>query len=298
MYRLSGCSRRYCLITSIQLSWFVAWFLSYFSTPVNSQLLNMVTCGRTRFTEPTGTILSAGYNTGSYPSNVNCEYQIEMNAQEQVTFTFIELELESAGGGECYDFLKIISPSGEDSEKICGTEHEPYTVTAELAGDVLLELMTDDSENQKGFKIEYIKALADPCSPNPCNHDGTCTSVLGLARCLCTPGWTGQFCEEDINECLNTLNPICNEELEICINTPGSYLCERKSGTFGSTTNSVEFDVNGLFVDQETGNPCVLSENGRDLLENWMEEYRQWRMLLQDYAIKYDQWKNEECEGG
>ena len=193
----------------------------YLVSPASAQLLNLA-CGRTKFAEPSGTVLSAGYAQGAYPSNVNCEYAIEMRAQEQVTFTFTELDLEDAGGGECYDYIKIISPSGDSSGNICGTSREPYTVTAELAGEVLIELITDESENRRGFKIDYLKGLPDPCQPNPCQHGATCTSVLGNARCICSAGWMGETCEEDVNEC-ETSPPVCDEATQVCVNTPGSY---------------------------------------------------------------------------
>lgn len=256
---------------------------------VNSQLLANLACGITKFTANSGTIISPGFNSGAYPSDTSCEYHVEIKAGEVATFKFVELDLEDAGGGECYDSVTIISPSGESSGPICGTERDDYVVRADIDGEVLLELITDESENRKGFKIEYTKDIADPCDPNPCLHGGTCSSVLGQARCFCSDGWTGDICDEDINECLDTVNPVCNEAEQVCVNTPGSYLCEAKS------YSTLDFNVDSLFIDQNTGNPCVLSESGRDLLNVWMEEYRQWRLLLQDYAIKYDQWKNEEC---
>ena len=247
-------------------------------------------CGRTRFSENSGEIKSPSY-PNNYPNDLKCEYHIEIQAKEQITFKFLDLDVEDAGGGECYDFLTIIAPNGASSGQICGTSRDDYIITADMDGEVLLEFFTDESENKPGFRISYQKAIADPCIPNPCFHGATCTSVLGQARCICTEGWEGDFCEIDIDECENRNPPVCDETSQICVNTPGSYLCEAKSYA------TINFDIESMFVDSNTGNPCVLSDNGRDLLKTWMEEYRQWRLLLQDYAIKYDEWKNDECPG-
>ena len=33
--------------------------------------------------------------------------------------------------------------------------------------------------------------FADPCNPNPCQNDGTCSD----GACTCPEGWTGDNCE-------------------------------------------------------------------------------------------------------
>uniref|UniRef100_A0A7E4VDW7 EGF-like domain-containing protein n=1 Tax=Panagrellus redivivus TaxID=6233 RepID=A0A7E4VDW7_PANRE len=77
-------------------------------------------------------------------------------------------------------------------------------------------------EGLVGENCEY----ANPCmdKTNSCGH-GTCFPTWeGEAICDCMPGWTGEHCLDDVDECdFDTYNP-CNDN-EICFNTPGNYTC-------------------------------------------------------------------------
>ncbi|XP_060090495.1 vitamin K-dependent protein S [Heteronotia binoei] len=78
-----------------------------------------------------------------------------------------------------------------------------------------------------------VKAISDQCIPLPCNEDGykECRDGQAMYTCVCKPGWHGQKCEEDINECddLVNRNGGCSQ---ICINFPGSYRCSCEDGYF------------------------------------------------------------------
>uniref|UniRef100_A0A8D0HG31 Heart development protein with EGF like domains 1 n=1 Tax=Sphenodon punctatus TaxID=8508 RepID=A0A8D0HG31_SPHPU len=62
------------------------------------------------------------------------------------------------------------------------------------------------------------------CARNPCLNHGKCV-VAGVtgrsARCECSPGWQGETCGADVDECLS--NP-CPAQAT-CSNTQGSFLC-------------------------------------------------------------------------
>ncbi|NXP04472.1 PROS protein, partial [Thinocorus orbignyianus] len=72
--------------------------------------------------------------------------------------------------------------------------------------------------------------ISNQCSPLPCHKDGYKECVDGQARytCICKPGWQGEKCEEDINEC-EDLNGGCSQR---CSNLPGSYRCLCEDGYF------------------------------------------------------------------
>ncbi|NWX22335.1 PROS protein, partial [Aegotheles bennettii] len=72
--------------------------------------------------------------------------------------------------------------------------------------------------------------ISDQCSPLPCHKDGYKDCIDGQAKytCICKPGWQGEKCEEDINECEDS-NGGCSQR---CSNLPGSYRCLCEDGYF------------------------------------------------------------------
>lgn len=61
---------------------------------------------------------------------------------------------------------------------------------------------------------------SDPCQPNPCVNGGACSNVGGMAVCSCPPGWTGEHCEIDIDECAS--NPCLHGD---CVDLVNAYQC-------------------------------------------------------------------------
>ncbi|XP_071583909.1 neurocan core protein [Heliangelus exortis] len=64
-------------------------------------------------------------------------------------------------------------------------------------------------------------APADPCQNNPCLHGGTCRANGTVCGCSCTPGFTGENCEIDIDDCLSS--PCQNGGT--CIDEVNSFIC-------------------------------------------------------------------------
>ncbi|XP_051762024.1 protein HEG [Ctenopharyngodon idella] len=61
------------------------------------------------------------------------------------------------------------------------------------------------------------------CGPKTCANGGNCVrSAEGSYHCQCLPAWTGPFCTEDVDECVNNPCP----QGSVCINTGGSFSCE------------------------------------------------------------------------
>ena len=99
-----------------------------------------------------------------------------------------------------------------------------------------------------GNKIEIGQeptAFSQECAKNPCQNNGLCKIVKKKAKnsdltkhkvhCFCPNGFKGKYCEQDVNECVETgavktsgslnewINP-CHPSAN-CINTQGSYIC-------------------------------------------------------------------------
>ncbi|XP_055700061.1 protein serrate [Phlebotomus papatasi] len=65
----------------------------------------------------------------------------------------------------------------------------------------------------------------------PCSGNGQCETFMNGLFCVCQTGYTGHFCEHNLNEC--TPNP-CNNG-GICFDGVGDFTCECMSGWSGKT---------------------------------------------------------------
>ncbi|CAH3164839.1 unnamed protein product [Pocillopora meandrina] len=106
----------------------------------------------------------------------------------------------------------------------------------------------------------YYRGSKNACDKSPqCQNNATCQSGFTFKgyRCLCPPGYKGEHCEKDIDEC--ETNPHkCHEEAA-CNNTHGSYSCSCKPGFIGDGHNCTG-TVNT--------NPCYYHQNLSDASRN------------------------------
>ena len=66
-----------------------------------------------------------------------------------------------------------------------------------------------------------------------CHHGGKCIDRIGGYECHCPPGYVGQRCEGDVNECLS--NPCSLPGTAECVQKVNDYECVCKAGWFGSS---------------------------------------------------------------
>ncbi|KAL9953731.1 hypothetical protein ACROYT_G041192 [Oculina patagonica] len=92
----------------------------------------------------------------------------------------------------------------------------------------------EGNENNLEENPKYVyRGTKSACVSNPCANNSTCQTGFTDKgyRCLCTAGFEGHECQNDINEC-NTLTHDCSADA-LCDNTKGSYNCYCKSGYSG-----------------------------------------------------------------
>lgn len=68
------------------------------------------------------------------------------------------------------------------------------------------------------------------CNRLPCKNGGSCQEKKdGSAICLCSPGYTGPDCSQDVDECASS--PCQNGGF--CVNAPGTFMCNCSTSTHG-----------------------------------------------------------------
>ncbi|XP_059158121.1 uncharacterized protein LOC131942326 [Physella acuta] len=87
-----------------------------------------------------------------------------------------------------------------------------------------------------GYRIsDHDKHSCETCPGNKYGENCTstcecrgratrCDSVIG---CVCQDNWTGTFCDQDVDECLNSTS--CRHD-QLCVNTDGSFKCKCLDG--------------------------------------------------------------------
>ena len=109
----------------------------------------------------------------------------------------------------------IHSAVGNEPSIICEEVNLCETVSLPCGngGTCVPKLKTFECLCPPGLGGKGCKLSTSSCDDqNPCQHGGTCSvlSENGGVTCGCPVGYTGQFCEEDINECENGDNPCRN----------------------------------------------------------------------------------------
>ncbi|XP_075056154.1 protocadherin Fat 4 [Mixophyes fleayi] len=85
-----------------------------------------------------------------------------------------------------------------------------------------------------GYEGNLCETDIDECLPLPCHNGGSCHNLVGGFSCSCPDGFTGIACERDINECISS--PCKNGG--ICQNFPGGFNCVCKAGSTGKLCES------------------------------------------------------------
>ncbi|CAD7693045.1 unnamed protein product [Nyctereutes procyonoides] len=80
-----------------------------------------------------------------------------------------------------------------------------------------------------GYTGSYCEEQLDECSSNPCQHGATCRDFIGGYRYECVPGYQGVNCEYEVDECQN--QPCQNGGT--CVDLVNHFKCSCPPGTRG-----------------------------------------------------------------
>ncbi|KAL9963937.1 hypothetical protein ACROYT_G027499 [Oculina patagonica] len=118
---------------------------------------------------------------------------------------------------------------GDSCEEIKSSEGRqavsgPYWLDSMRSGDPILA------------RCDMEKGAVDYCFKHQCKNNATCINSHVDYKCACnSSGWTGNYCEKDIDECTEGSHG-CHSDAT-CQNTAGSFKCTCKAGFLGDGVN-------------------------------------------------------------
>ncbi|CAB0002147.1 unnamed protein product, partial [Nesidiocoris tenuis] len=93
------------------------------------------------------------------------------------------------------------------------------------------------------FRGKNCEENIDDCPGNLCQNNATCLDDVNRYRCVCPPTYTGEFCEQDLDEC--SLRPSVCHNGATCTNTIGGYSCICVNGWTGKDCSENIDDCQG-----------------------------------------------------
>ncbi|XP_071951317.1 adhesion G protein-coupled receptor L3-like isoform X2 [Antedon mediterranea] len=127
------------------------------------------------------------------------------------------------------DYLKVYDGANESATMLpttCGNSKADDTSTS---NNLIIDY--HGGEYSK-FKLNYHVEQIMPCEYHPCKNGGECTDVSSTDfTCTCAAGYTGDVCDEDVNECES--DP-CGHAVE-CVNEVNKFRCICLDGYAGAT---------------------------------------------------------------
>ncbi|XP_053672065.1 protein serrate [Anopheles nili] len=107
-------------------------------------------------------------------------------------------------GGPCANEAGCIMPPGSNETvvPVPGADRQTVPIPCSGRGKCELSPMGTGCVCQSGFTGPFCQHNVNECTSNPCVNNGICVDGEGDFSCECQPGWTGKTCTERAVQCL------------------------------------------------------------------------------------------------
>ena len=170
----------------------------------------------------------------------------EWNATQGVYFNLVVLERDGtssesfANGGlvinvfeplrlQVGDETSLITFNYQDNMRAMITLSFRVVCAENYYGPNCSQFCTDNCTCDPGFTGEFCQTNIDDCVGVNCSGNGECVDGINSFICNCNTGYTGTLCNSDIDECLS--NP-CGRNGQ-CMNQMGTFRCNCDPGFTG-----------------------------------------------------------------
>lgn len=106
-----------------------------------------------------------------------------------------------------------------------------------------------------GYTGTFCQIDINECLSQPCSNNSTCVDGINRYECRCPPGYTGQACEIDINECDSSP---CSSPGGTCVDLVDGYYCQCSPGYTGPSC--------AIDIDECHSQPCQHNSTCVDLV--------------------------------
>lgn len=110
-----------------------------------------------------------------------------------------------------------------------------------------------------GYTGTYCQIDINECLSMPCSNNATCVDRINSYECKCPSGYTGDNCEININECESSP---CNFEGGKCIDLIDGYFCNCNPGFTGPTCS--------ININECASQPCMNNATCVDLVNGYV----------------------------